>query len=128
MIDDKVFIRNDFLKKFTKLAIEECTRLLDRRLPPLFPEVVVVANWISEDLKKVMRIQETEDDEVFQFDGFVKKTGLDYEYDELCVVAVASNGKVRELFELYKLWFIEDISPEGMEGILESYRERLNKS
>ena len=126
---DMEYIRDDFLKRFRKLARDECIRVLEQWFPPPFPEDTIVTNWISEDLKKVMRIQEDDygDDGEFQFGGFVGKAGLDYEYDDLCVIAVSSNEKVREIFELYKLWFIEDIHPEEMSGILESYSKRLNE-
>jgi hypothetical protein len=126
---DMRYIRDDFLKGFKKLARDKQINLLDEWFPPPFPEDTIVINWRSEDLKKVMRIQEDDygDDGTFQFNGFVAKSGLDYEYDDLCVIAVASNEKVHDIFDLYRLWFVENVSPKEMEGILESYFGRLNR-
>ena len=130
---DMKHIRNDLRRRFTELATIEGISVVDDRilrygLP--FEEDTILTSWISEDLKKVMRIQESDygDEGTFQFSGFVAKAGLDYEYDDLCVIAVSSNEKFREIFELYKLWFIEDSSPEEISGILESYSKRLNES
>ena len=111
---DMEYIRNNFLKEFRKLARDERINILDEWFPPPFPEDTIVTNWISEDLKRVMRIQEDDyrDDGDLGFNGFLAKAGLDYEYDDLCIIAVASNEKVKEIFDLYKLWFIENISPK----------------
>ena len=129
---DMEYIKYDFRLRFRKLATDAGIRVVDDRIlkyPLPFSDDTILASWISKDLRKVMRVQESDyDDGTFQFDGFVGKSGLDYEYDDLCVIAVASNEKAKEIFDLYKLWFIENISPEKMEGILESHFERFNKS
>ena len=120
------YIRDNFLERFRKLADNEGISILEEWFPPPFPEDAVVANWISEPLKKVMRIQEDDDGGDDGFGGFVAQAGLDYEYDDLCLIAVCSHEKVREIFELYQLWFIKDISPKEMRKILASYIQLLN--
>lgn len=128
---DRDYIRKNFRLRFRQLATAEGIRVVDDRvLMYLSPCSEDLASWISEDLKKTMSVQEDiyDDDGSFQFGGFVSKTGLDYEYDDVCVTAVCSHEKVREIFALYQLWFLEDISPKEMDEILESYMQRLNKS
>ena len=130
---DREYIRKNFQSRFRKLATDKGIRVVDDWVlmyPSPLNDDPVLANWISEGLKKTLRVQEDyyDDDGTFQLGGFVAKTGLDYEYDNVCVIAVSSNEKVREIFELYKLWFIEDISPKEMERVLESYSELFNST
>lgn len=86
----------------------------------------MLARWQSEDLMKVMRLQEMEAGEILQFDYVIGKSGLDYEYDDLLIEAMDTNEKAEVIFAIYKLWFIENKSPAEMESLLETYDKQLN--
>lgn len=86
----------------------------------------MLARWQSEDLMKVMNLQEADADEILQFGYAVDKSGLDYEYDDLFILTMNANEKAEVIFEIYKLWFIEHKSPAEMESLLEAYAKQLN--
>jgi sulfite reductase alpha subunit-like flavoprotein len=128
MKKDFKYIEKVFQRRFEELTKKVQLKASDvyewPHKSPLEDEFLI--SWRSEGLMKVMRLQEAESDETLQFDYAVGKSGIDYEYDDLLVVAMNSNEKVETIFEIYKLWFIENKSPAEMEEIMETYFKRFN--
>ncbi len=122
------YIRDDFSRRFEGQAQKENLKISNLcPLPhPFSLDDTFLARWQSESLMKVMRLQEAEEDEILQFGYAIGKSGIDYEYDDLVIIAMASDEKVETIFEIYKLWFIENKSPMEMENILENYYKQLN--
>lgn len=110
-MDKMESIRKDFKKRIDELAKDEDIRMLNEFFPPPFPEDEVITNWVSEDLKKVMRVQEAYEDDELCFDVFAGKAGENNQYDDLCIVARSVNEKAERIYDIYKLWFVEDNSP-----------------
>lgn len=105
------YIRNDFKRKIDKLAKERHISILNEFFPPPFPEDEIVTNWVSEDLKKIMRVQEAYEEDEFEFDFFAGKAGENNAYDDLCIVAKSANEKAGLICDIYQLWFVENNSP-----------------
>jgi hypothetical protein len=121
-------IRDDFLRRFETLA-QAANLQISNLCPwphPLPLEDTLLARWQSEDLMKVMRLQEADADEILQFGYAIGKSGIDYEYDDLLIEAMDTNEKAEVIFEIYKLWFIENKSPAEMESLLAPYDKQLN--
>ena len=73
-----------------------------------------------------MRLQEADEDEVLQFGYAIGKSGLEFEYDDLLINTIDSHNKVTEIFAIYRLWFMENKSPQDMEKVLDDYYETFN--
>lgn len=125
---DFKYIEEDFKRRFEELTKKEVPKASDVYegvyKSPLDDEFLL--SWRSEGLMKVMRLQEAEEDQTLQFDYAIGKSGIDYEFDDLLIVAINSNKKVEMIFEIYKLWFTENKLPEEIEEILVAYFKRLN--
>jgi hypothetical protein len=105
------YIRNDFKKKIDKLTKEGDISILNEFFAPPFPEDEIITNWVSEDLKKIMRVQEACEEDEFEFDFFTGKAGENNAYDDLCIVAKSVNEKAGLIYDIYKRWFVENNSP-----------------
>jgi len=90
------------------------------------PDDLLLVKWKSEPLKKVMRLQEADEDEVLQFGYALGKSGLEFEYDDLLINTIDSHNKVNEIFSIYRLWFLENKSPQDLEKVLDDYYEKFN--
>jgi len=87
----------------------------------------LIAKWQSEPLKRIFRLQETEDDDFLKFGFALCKAGLSWDYDDLLVMTDAANKQVPLIFQLYRLWFEEQKSPLEMEELLTKYYDIGNK-
>lgn len=124
---DMKSIRNDFKRKFYQLAKQEKIEIINEWKIPIPEDDTLLLKWKSEDLKKIMTIQEENPDATFKFDYVVDKTGLHFEYDYILVCTRHSHKQVELILALYKSWFIENKTPEEMEHLLEEYFTKLNR-
>jgi hypothetical protein len=121
------FIRSDFKKKMNEIFKQENIYLIDEWFEAYDVNDRVIMNWKSEELKKTMRIQEADSGETIQFAGYIDKCGLNYEFDDIFIQAINVNTKVNEIFNIYKLWFINNEKAEVLQKILDEYSDYFNK-
>ncbi len=121
------FIRDNFNKKFKNISNKCNTKILNEWIIDLYDFDTQIIKWKSDKINKIMSLQEADEDETLEFGYAVGKAGLNFEYFDLFIQMKGTNHKVDIIFKLYKLWFIEDKSPEEMESILEEYCKEYNK-
>jgi len=119
-------IRNELKKRINILSENEKIKMLPEWFSPPFPSDSILTNWKDENAKRVMRLQEADEDEILEFGYAIGKSGLNYEYDDLLIYTINSNDKSEVIFNIYKMWFIENKSPKEMEKILEEYEKKYN--
>lgn len=120
-------IRNTFNQRFQERAIAEQIDKTNLCSWPysFYHNDNFIARWLSEELLRVMRVDESDDD-IFKIDYVVDKSGVDYEYGDLLIVTNQTDEKVELIFEIYKLWFVEQKSTEEMEQILDKLCQTYN--
>jgi hypothetical protein len=119
-------IRNNFKQRFQQIAERQNLKTTNEWHLHIPPDDLLLVKWKSEPLKKVMRLQEADEDEVLQFGYALGKSGLEFEYDDLLINTIDSHNKVTEIFSIYRLWFLENQSPQDMEKVLDDYYEKFN--
>lgn len=119
-------IRNSFKQRFQQIAERQNLKTTNEWHLHIPPDDLLLVKWKSEPLKKVMRLQEADEDEVLQFGYALGKSGLEFEYDDLLINTIDSHNKVNEIFSIYRLWFLENQSPQDMEKVLDDYYEKFN--
>ncbi len=118
-------IRTEFKAKFSEIAGAENLPLIEEWFAPPWEEDNLVVSWISRPQKRVMRVQEADDGETLPFGYAIGKAGAQREYDDVFVQVVSANQKANEILQLYKSWFIELLSPQQMDTVLQSYSDKL---
>jgi hypothetical protein len=122
------YIRDDFKRRFEELSKQEHLEISNECPWPynLSLEDNYIVRWLSENLARSMTMQETGENETLRFDYVIDKVGVDLEYDDLFVMTKNTNEKAETIFEIYKLWFVENKSPEEMGETLETYFKGFN--
>jgi len=85
-----------------------------------------MVNWKSEELGKVMKVDEYEG-EGWNLSCWMDKSGLMYELDTLSVSARNCDENAGVIYDLYKAWFLKNTTPKRMEKLIERYEAELNK-
>jgi hypothetical protein len=114
-------IRSQFIEKFNQSNDFSKNNDVNEWGKIPFDEDTTVINFKSDSLMKVMMINESSDKEILKFSYFLAKTGEKYEYNLLSIELNNSDQNVDKIFSIYKLWFIDNKSPDEMEIILEKY-------
>ncbi|GEM_PF-2699056 len=109
-------IKNNFYAQFNNLAQNRATIPF---VPLALPfDDFLIAKWQSEPLKKILRLQEMEEDDTLGFGYALGRAGLEWQYHDLLIITQFANEKVALAFEIYQLWFEQNKSPSEMEEIL----------
>lgn len=128
-------IRNDFKKKFYQLAEQENIEVTNEWDLPIPEWNCILLKWKSEHLKKIISVQEEDEedsDSLFKFSYVVDITMVyseeqGYEqYNSITILTKNSHQQVETIFDIYKLWFIDKKTPKEMEHLLEEYFTKLN--
>ena len=90
-----------------------------------FAEDTTIINWKSDFIYKTMSIQE-EDDDDFEFDAFLAKTGINNEYDKLLICLKNCDKKIIIITQFFKKWFIDNISVNEMQNLIDDYQSKYN--
>ena len=128
-IEELEFIKKDFMEKFRKLGKNENLSMkLERDEPePYFLGADIrIMDWRSKKMRKMMTLYEPMTESIFDFAAYTR--GLRYHDDDdngFVVMCRDSNLNVELIFDLYKKWFVEDISWEEMEEIAEKLNREL---
>lgn len=153
VIENREQLKINFNRRFKEIAEADGVTnpnlwVWDIHLPPGEP---LFLTWKSEDLLRILTLQENEPDSEedepeseeydpeieelerelkdrppLQFGYFFDKSGRDFEYNYLYLSCIACDEKADEIFQIYKLWFIEETPLDEMKEIVEEYFQRLN--
>ncbi|WP_394850765.1 hypothetical protein LZC95_25325 [Pendulispora brunnea] len=113
--------RRAFMEKFEALRVAAKVEALPEWYPIHFPDDSNMVSWISASQQRAMRVQEAAEDRLFGFDFFISKAGIDYELTQLTLDVEGTFDKSQLVFEIYQLWFIDQMSPERLKSLLDEF-------
>lgn len=114
-------LREKVYKQVTDALSKDNIKVCKRWDEPIHPLMSIALKLYDVKKKRILTIEQGKEDDFFEFSFAIRKTGIDFDELDLLLIFEDVESNIEKIIEIYKLWFIDEVSQAEISNILEEY-------